>query len=125
MPRRFREEKVSLSSLQVDQSRVYEPFTTALVACTTGEVVPEERTVTAREVGIPEGYEAPPEHVDIMLGAFGELRRTREEMMDPIAVLERGDGSLWAYDDAALMATYHVLAPDARVACLVIGKDPR
>jgi len=125
MPRRFREEKVPLGSLAKDRSRLYEPFTTALVATMTGEVVPEERTVTAREVRIPEGFEAPPEHVDAMLAAFVELRRTREEMMEPIAVLERADGSLWAYDDAALMAAYHVLAPDARVACLVIGKDPR
>jgi len=125
MPRRFREEKVPLSSPQVDRSRVYELVTTALVACMTGEAIPEGRTVAARDVGIPEGVEAPPEHVDLMLGAFVELRRTREEMMEPIAVLERGDDSLWAYHDAALVAAYHVLAPDARVACLVIGKDPR
>lgn len=125
MPRRFREENVPIDKLRVDESRIYEPFMDAYTAYLTGKTTPTERTVAARDVGIPEGFEAPSEHVDIMLKSFVDLRRHREEMMQAIAVLERADGSVWAYDDTAIMAAYHVLAPDARVACLVIGRDPR
>jgi len=124
MPKRFREENLPIGSLDVDQSRIYEPFLQAYMAWMEGKTTAEERTVVARDVGIPEGFEAPPEHVDIMLQAFVELRRTREEMMQAIPVLERADGSVWAYDDTAIMAAYHVLAPEANVAVLVIGRDP-
>lgn len=44
--------------------------------------------------------------------------------MRGIPVLERADGSLWAYDDVVLIGLYHELAPDAMVRCVVIGKDP-
>jgi hypothetical protein len=38
--------------------------------------------------------------------------------------LERADGRLMAYDDTAIVALYHELAPEAAVRCIVIGVDP-
>lgn len=125
MPSRSRTVSIPLSEIQVDESRIYEPFMEAYLAYLSGETIAEERTVAAREVSIPEGYEAPAEHVDLMLESFTWRRRTREEAMEAIAVLERADGSLWAYDDAALIAAYHLMAPNARLRCHVIGKDSR
>lgn len=97
----------------------------AYLAYLTGKTTPEERIVAANDVHVPEGFEAPAEHVDYMLESFTSLRRTREEEMTAMAVLELADGSLWAYDDAALITAYHLVAPHARIRCHVIGKDPR
>jgi len=60
-----------------------------------------------------------------MLVMFMELRRNREEMLETIPVLERADGSVWAYDDAAYVAAFQALAPNANITVSVIGKDPQ
>lgn len=124
VPKTFREIDVPFERLEVDQSRLYEPFVQALMAHITNPAQTRRRSVPVQNVGIPAGFEAPAEHIAMMRPAFQEMRRTREETMQPIPVLERADGSLWAYDDAATIALYRELAPDATVLCDVIGKDP-
>ena len=56
--------------------------------------------------------------------SFNELRRSREEMLSTIPVLERSDGSLWAYDDAAFVSMCHRFAPAATLHVAIIGSDP-
>ena len=55
---------------------------------------------------------------------FTELRRWREESLYVMPVLKRSDGSLWAYDDAAVVSLYHRHAPGATVHVAIIGTDP-
>jgi len=83
----------------------------------------EIRTVVARNVHVPEGFEADPKNLRIMRPHFEWTRLQNEEMMTPICVLERADGTLWAYDDAHLITLYHELAPARRVRCAIIGKE--
>ncbi len=81
------------------------------------------RTVAARQVRIPQGFEARPENLAIMRRDFANFRK-RHETGPPIAVVERSDGSLWTCDDVHLIALYHESASAATVRVVIIGHDP-
>ena len=124
MPKHFTCERVPVDRVTADPARIYRPFLDAYVRYLQEEGTYVVRDVPANLIGIPVGFAAPPAHIAILRGDFEELRRTAEEMMHPIAVLERADGILWSYDDTAIIALYHDLVPLARVRCVVIGSDP-
>jgi len=123
MPKHF-----SLQNLRADQLHsdrpVSELFLNAVTRYLEDPDSAEIRTVVARNVHVPEGFEATAKGLRLMRPGFEELRLFTEEMMTPICVLERSDGSLWAYDDAHLITLYHQLAPARRVRCAIIGSDP-
>lgn len=73
----------------------------------------EMRTVPARKIRIPEGFEATPEGLAIMRRDFASRRRLFETQA--VMVLERRDGSLWSYDDVHAITLYHELAPLAMI----------
>lgn len=124
MPKHFRERRVRVDELESDPSRIYEPFVDAYMAYLRDPATPRRRKVAARDIHIPPQFAAPSEHVAILRPGFEELRRTNEEMMREIAVLEGTVGSLWTYDDTAMVQLYHELAPEAQVQCVIIGRDP-
>lgn len=128
MPKRYKEEMVPADQLRVDPNfKHYEPFMDAFMKHMEDPAAAERRSVPAKTVGLPAGREPNQADVDGFcpgIDAFNELRRSREEMMYEIPVLERHDGSLWAYDDPVLMNLYHRYAPDAKLIVAIIGKDP-
>lgn len=124
MPKNFREEKVPIESLKNDPSRIYEPLVEAYMAEMEDPSVGRNVVVLPSDIHVSPAFAAPAEHVQVLRPAFTELRRTNEEMMRPIPLLERDDGTLWSYDDTAIIALYRELAPDARILCRIIGRDP-
>lgn len=83
----------------------------------------EVRTVPARMIQIPKGFEATPEGLAIMRHSFTDIRQ-RLETGAPVMVLERAGGSLWSYDDVHAITACHELAPLAMVRVVIIGYDP-
>lgn len=125
MGKRWKTEYIKAGDLQSD-APIYQPFMDAWLAVTTGENTDVAyRDVCAAKVMTPA---LSPVQRAFVSGAdydtFNELRRSREEMMTAIPVLQRVDGSLWAYDDAGTIALYRVFAPTATVRVGIIGTDP-
>jgi hypothetical protein len=83
----------------------------------------EVRSVPVRSVRIPAGHEPDIEGLAVMHHNWRSVRRDLE-MGAPVMVLERGDGSLWTYDDVHKIATAKDLAPDLTVSVVIIGQDP-
>jgi len=54
---------------------------------------------------------------------FHAVHASRKAMMSLIPVLQRADGSLWAYADVATVALYRRFAPTATVRVAVIGSN--
>jgi hypothetical protein len=124
MPKHFREERIPIDQIQSDPSRVYEPMVEAYMAYYSGQTAGRTVTVLASKIRVAEAFRAPLEHIAMMRPGFTEVRRTNEEHLRELFVLEREDGSIWSYDDTALVALYQELAPGARVLCRIIGTDP-
>jgi len=123
MPKHFKVENLRADELHNDRP-INELFLDAVTRYMQDPDSAEIRTVVARNVHVPEGFEATAEGLRLMRPGFEELRLFTEEMMTPVCVLERSDGTLWAYDDAHLITLYHQLAPARRVRCAIIGSDP-
>lgn len=124
MGRRWKTERIPARDLHTD-APIHAPFMAAWLAYMRGETNPEPVAVCAGRVNAPP---LSPIQAAFVARAdfhtFNELRRNREEQMALVPVLERADGSLWAYDDASLMTLYHRYAPAATVRLIVIGHDP-
>lgn len=82
------------------------------------------RTVPAREIHLPVGHPRPADDLRASRPHFTPYRRIAERLSAPICVLERSDGTLWAYDDIHLVSLYQALVPDLVLLCVVIGSDP-
>lgn len=120
----FEEKEIGLDEIENDRP-VDQLFTEALIAYhgSNNQDAYPVRTVAARTVRIPKGFEALPENLAIMRRDFANFRK-RHENGPPIAVIERSDGSLWTFDDVHLIALYQELAPVEPVRVVVIGHDP-
>lgn len=124
MGKRWKTARIPAKDLRSNDLPIYEPFMAAYLAYMAGESNPDLVSVCAGKVKAPQlspmqaGFVAVADYA-----TFNELRRSREEQMAVVAVLQRADGNLWAYDDASLMTLYHRYAPAATVRVIVIGHD--
>ena len=88
-----------------------------------GKTNPGERVVPVADLRIAPEFRAPEEHVQLMVGDYRAARRYRRELVAQLPVMERRDGTLWAYDDGATVEAMGRVDPAAIITCY-IDKDP-
>lgn len=124
MPKNTRVKMVNVNDLHVDPSRIYEPMVEAFSDYLADRTIGRTVKVFPAKINVAETFRPPFESLAVMRPAFNLIRRTNEERLIEILVLERSDGSIWSYDDTTLVTLYQELAPGARVLCRIIGVDP-
>ena len=100
----------------------YQPLTDALIDAMTGGEQPEERTIQAGRLRMEPEFVSN-EAVAIVAQNWEEIRRTQEEFLHRVLVMERSDGSLWVYDDCPFVTVAQRLDPMMPLPCAVF-RDP-
>ncbi len=100
----------------------YQPLTDALIGAMTGGEQPEERTIQASQLRMDAEFVSR-DAVAIVARNWEEIRRTQEEFLHRVLVMERSDGSLWVYDDCPFVTVAQRLDPTMPLPCAVF-RDP-
>ena len=93
----------------------YRPLTETIERHMGGKANPEERLVPVADLQIAPEFRAPEAHVQLMVGDYRAARRYRQEMVTRLPVMERRDGTLWAYDDYATVEAMRRVDPTATI----------
>lgn len=120
----MKEQRIKASDIAANMVPVDQLFLEAVKAyMESGGEGYEVRTVPVTQVRVPKGYEATTEGLAIMYHNFADVQQ-KLQSGPPVMVLERGDGSLWSYDDVHAVTACHDLAPGIKIRVVIIGHDP-